>query len=247
MLRKLRVAYVVIDDPKEQARTTPLISSGFLERGGEIIYEGRNATAIRLLAPGERPSRQIVQARRKDDDNSYVPGILESVDPTFENGPSAGSPWNPARASILNVASDSQGYPPAKEGLRALHLSLPGPSGDREKREASASFPKAAVPVEPGRTYEFSFDLLCSGLYVTPLINVHFIGADASSRGVTTLATNALCDTTWQRLGAELTVPDGAVDLYPEFGFTFTGAFAYARYVEFDRLGLVARNDRKKP
>ena len=57
MLRKLDIAYVVIDDPSEHAHTLPFVASGFLDRAGEIVYQGRSATAIRLLAPGERPAR----------------------------------------------------------------------------------------------------------------------------------------------------------------------------------------------
>jgi hypothetical protein len=118
-------------------------------------------------------------------------------------------------------------------------VSLPGPSNGREGGEASAAFPKATVRVEPGRAYEFSFDVLCSGLYVTPLITLHFTGTGVSNLGVTSVAANVVCDVTWRRLRAELTVPEGATGLYPEFGFTFTGDFAYARYVELDRLALV--------
>ncbi len=128
-------------------------------------------TAIRLLAAGERPSRQIVQSRIQDESTPYRAGILASVDPAFENGSSPGSTWDHPVLSgktVPNAGTDPEGYQPPKEGKRALYVSLPGPSGGREGSEASATFPKASVPVEPGRTYEFSFDLLCSGLYVTP-------------------------------------------------------------------------------
>ena len=115
MLRKLDIAYVVIDDPMEQAHTLPLVGSGFLDRAGEIVYHGRSATAIRLLAPGERPARQIVQARPQAEGAPCRPGIFEAADPTFENGPSPGSPWEPVCAGkrILNVGCDPQGYQPA--------------------------------------------------------------------------------------------------------------------------------------
>jgi 4-amino-4-deoxy-L-arabinose transferase-like glycosyltransferase len=241
MLRKLDIAYVVIDDPLEKARTLPFVASGFLDRAGEILYHGRSATAIRLLAPGERPSRQIVQAQPQAEGAPYQPGVFEAVDPTFENGPSPDSPWEPVFSPgkpILNVGSDPRSYQPAKEGKRALYVSLPGPSDDRKGGEASAAFPKATVRVEPGRAYEFSFDMLCSGLYVTPVIKLHFSGAGAAGQSVATVAVNAACDAKWRRLRADLTVPEGATGLYPEFGFTFTGDFAYARYVELDRLAL---------
>lgn len=241
MLRKLDIAYVVIDDPSEHAHTLPFVASGFLDRAGEIVYQGRSATAIRLLAPGERPARQVVQARHAAEDAPYRPGILEAIDPTFENGSSPGSLWEPVRAGkrIPDVGCDPLGYPPAKEGKRALHVSLPGPSDDRQERQASAAFPKATVRVEPGRAYQFSFDVLCSGLYVTPLINLHFTGTGVSDLSVTSVAASVVCDTKWRRLRADLTVPEGATGLYPEFGITFTGDFAYARYVELDRLALV--------
>jgi hypothetical protein len=241
MLRKLDVAYVVIDDPSEQGHTLPFVASGFLDRAGEILYQGRSATAIRLLAPGERPTRQIVQAWPETASTPYRPGILEAIDPTFENGLSPTSPWESGAGSSqhLNVGSDPLGYPPAAEGKRALHISLPGPSSALRNRDVSAAFPKATVQVEPGRTYEFSFDVLCSGLYVTPLVNLHFTGADPSSRSVARISVNAACDARWRRLKTDLTAPQGATGLYPEFGLTFTGDFAYARYVELDRLGLV--------
>jgi hypothetical protein len=166
--------------------------------------------------------------------------LLEAIDPAFENGASPASPWaSAAGRKDLKVGSDSVGYPPAAEGKRALHVSLPGPSGASRNGEASAAFPKARVPVEPGGAYEFSFDVLCSGLYVTPLVNLHFTSADESKRSVTRVAVGAACDATWRRFRAEVTVPEGATVLYPEFGFTFSGDFAYARYVELDRLGLV--------
>jgi len=128
MLGKLNIAYVVIDDPTEAAPTIPFLASGFLDRAGEILYQGRSATAIRLLAPGERPSQRIVPACPESADTPYRPGILKAVDPTFENGLSPTSPWKPAAAQGLDVGSDRLGYPPAAEGRRALHVGLPGPS-----------------------------------------------------------------------------------------------------------------------
>jgi hypothetical protein len=240
MLRKLNVAYVVIDDPTEKAGSIPFLASGFLDRTGEIIYQGRSARAIRLLAAGEQPSRRIVPTRQTAESSAYSPGLLESLDPTFEHGPSPGSPWQPARAGNRPpvVGSEPRYYQPAREGQRALYVSLPGPSDSRPGREAAAAFPKAAVRVEPGKTYEFSFDLLCSGLYVTPLIRLRFTADDPAGRSLTTLAVTAVCDATWRRLAADVTVPEGATGLYPEFGVSFAGSFAYARYMELDRLSL---------
>ncbi len=239
ILRKLDIAYVVVDDPTEAAATIPFLASGFLDRAGEILYQGRGATAIRLLAPGEKPSGRIVPARLVSADTPYRPGILEGVDPTFENGLSPASPWKPAAAQGVDVGSDPLGYPPAAEGRRALHVALPGPSQARQNRDAMAAFPGARVQVEPGQTYGFSFDVLCSGLYVTPLINLRFTGRDGDNGTSTRVAVNATCDARWRRLGANVTAPEGATGVYPEFGFTFTGDFEYARYVELDRLGLV--------
>ena len=242
MLQKLDVAYVVIDDPTEQTRNIPLLTSGFLDRGGEIIYQGRSATAVRLLAPGERVSRQIVHAQQLAEGSPYRPGVFEAIDPTFESSPSPGSHWEPVSAGkrSLNVGSDPGGYPPAKEGKRALYVSLPGPSDTSQGSEASAAFPKATVRVEPGRAYEFSFDVLCSGLYVTPLIKLHFSREATAVPGVVSVAVNAACDATWRRVKADLIVPEGATGLYPEFGVSFTGDFEYARFVELDRLALTA-------
>ena len=59
MLRKLDIAYVVIDNSTQRPRTLPFVASGFLDRTGEILYQDRSATAIRLLAPGERPSGRL--------------------------------------------------------------------------------------------------------------------------------------------------------------------------------------------
>jgi len=239
MLRKLDIAYVVIDDPAEEAPTIPFLASGFLDRAGEILYQGRGATAIRLLAPGERPSRRTVPARLVSADTPYRPGILKAVDPTFENGLSPASPWKPAATQGLDVGSNPLGYLPAAEERRALHVALPGPSQARQNRDALAAFPGARVQVEPGKTYEFSLDVLCSGLYVTPLINLRFTGRDGDNGTLTRVAANAPCDARWRRFRADVTAPEGATGVYPEFGFTFTGDFTNARFVELDRLGLV--------
>ena len=53
------------------------------------------------------------------------------------------------------------------------------------------------------------------------------------------MAVNAPCDVKWRRLRADVTAPEGATGVYPEFGFAFTDDSASARFVEVDRLGLV--------
>lgn len=240
-LGKLDVDHIIIDDSTGEAAAMPFVASGFLARNGQLVYQGLRSVAVRILAPGEHPTHSIVWTQVVSEDATYQPGILAGIDPTFEGNPSSGSAWKSVHMvrRDLDIGMDPKGYRPPAEGSGALHVSLPGPSGAQEEREASAEFPLAVAAIEPARTYEFSFDLLCSGLNVRPMVRVHFTGPDNRLLNMTAVAVDATCDSTWKRFSANLPAPQGATGVFPEFGFTFAREFDYARFVEFDRLGLV--------
>ncbi len=133
MLRKLDIAYVVVDDSTERPRTLPFLASGFLDRAGEILYQGRSATAIRLLAPGERPSRQVVQT------------WSESAD-------------TPDRPAERTASANDRAAVPARDnserGRRSrIRDRVPG-TGDRDQRRSAMS------PGFPPRDSQAEFPLL---------------------------------------------------------------------------------------
>jgi hypothetical protein len=239
-LRELGIGFVVVDSSSVAVAEIPFVNSGFLDRAGEVLYAGRSVTAIKILGPGEARRRNVVRAQQPAGDVPYRPGLLEPLDPGFERAVGAESAWAPGWVSRpgLAIGRDTNGYPAASEGQGALHINLPGPSDDRQGQVAAAAFPKAAVRVEPGRTYVFSYDLLCSGLIQAPLVTLRFAGSGGVDAGAVEIVSDAACDTQWRRLRATFAVPDGGTLLSPEFGFTFRGEFPYARYLELDRLGL---------